>query len=364
MSDTPAPPTSRPPLATREVFLDTDAYFRLGHDLAKAPMQSLFGHITEGRLRLHITDITLREILRQITEAAEKDIAALKTARAALGRWRARAPKAAGSRTIQPLSLDGEKIGAEAFADFDRTLVAKGVLKHEASMRPALPIFQAYFRREPPFDEPKLKEFPDAFVVDALGAWCQSNDATMYVVGGDKAMRRAVEAHSRLEGIEDLQDLLAMATIAHAPDVEQAVARIIDLPAFQNALSTAIDERLETLELIYWGDLDDGEATDPQRASAPEDIDGTVISASNGTYGVVVEFQLSIIAHLAFEDLSTAIYDREDGVFIGAQSARTEIEERVPLRMFVQTDAKGAISHAEMLTDGVAIRGEDEFPYN
>jgi len=89
-----------------------------------------------------------------------------------------------------------------------------------------------------------------------------------------------------------------------------------------------------------------------------------VISASNGTYGVVVEFQLSIIAHLAFEDLSTAIYDREDGVFIGAQSARTEIEERVPLRMFVQTDAKGAISHAEMLTDGVAIRGEDEFPYN
>lgn len=367
MNDTAAPPdsrTKRPPLATREVFLDTDAYFRLGHDLTKAPMQSLFSHIADGRLRLHITDLTLREILRQITELAEKDVAVLKSARAALGRWRARAPKSAGQKPIKPLSLDGGKIGAEAFAEFDRTLIGQGVIRHEASTRSAVPIFQAYFSREAPFDEPKLKEFPDAFVIDALGEWCESNGSAMYVVGGDKAMRRAVEARPRLVGIENLQDLLAIATIAHSPNVEKAVAKIIDLPAFRGALNAAIDHRIDTLEVMYWGDLAEGEATDPQRAGSPEEIDWTVISASDGAYGVIIEFQLKLIAQLAFEDRSGAMYDREDGVYIGAYSARTEIEEAVPLRMFVQTDDQGTISGAEMLTHEVALRGEEEFPYD
>lgn len=360
----PAPTPSRPALSTREVFVDTDPYFRLGHDLTKAPILSLFEHAAEGRLRLHITDLTLREILRQITEAAEKDVASIKVARAALNRWRARAPKAAGSKPAKLLGLDGEKIGAEAFAEFDRTLVRNGVIKHDASARPAVPIFQAYFRREPPFDGPKLKEFPDAFALDALGAWCETNDATMYVVGGDKAMRRAVEAHQRLLGIEDLQDLLAMATIAHSPNVEQAVAKIVALPAFAASLSSAIDDGIDTLEVMYWGDLAEGEASEPQRAGPPEDIDWTVISASGRSYGVIVECQVKILAQLDFEDRSMAMYDREDGVFIGAQSSNTEIEEDVPLRLFVQVDDKGAISCSEMLTHEVALRGEDEFPYH
>ncbi len=360
----PAPASARPPLSTREVFLDTEAYFRLGHDLSKAPILSLFEHVAEGRLRLHITDLTLREILRQITETAEKDVAALKAARGALKRWRSRAPKAAGSKPVKPLALDGAAIGAEAFAEFDRTLVRHGVIKHDASTRAAQPIFQAYFRREPPFDGAKSKEFPDAFALAALGEWCETNGATMYVVGGDKAMRRAVEAHSSLIGVEDLQDLLARATIAHSPNVEQAVSRIVAMPAFAASLGDAIDEGIDTLEVMYWGDLAEGEASDPQRAGPPQDIDWTVISASRGSYGVIIECQVRILARLDFEDRSMAMYDREDGVFIGAQSSHTEIEEDVPLRLFVQTDDKGAITSSEMLTFEMALRGEDEFPYD
>jgi hypothetical protein len=50
---------------------------------------------------------------------------------------------------------------------------------HEAlSIRP-VEIFDAYFRRDPPFDKPESKEFPDAFVIATLDRWCEQQRQQM-----------------------------------------------------------------------------------------------------------------------------------------------------------------------------------------
>ena len=57
---------SRRALETREVVLDTEAYHRVEFDLAHPTAAALLGQVGEDRLSLHVTDITLREILKQM----------------------------------------------------------------------------------------------------------------------------------------------------------------------------------------------------------------------------------------------------------------------------------------------------------
>jgi len=57
-------------LKTRHVFLDTEVYRRYGHNLEDKVMQRLFQLTQDHVCTLHITDITLEEIKRQIPQQA------------------------------------------------------------------------------------------------------------------------------------------------------------------------------------------------------------------------------------------------------------------------------------------------------
>lgn len=344
-------------LRTREVFVDTEAFRRIGFDTTKPSIQALRDHVDEDRLQIHLTDITLSEIRRQIAADAQEAMEAIKRARATAAKWRRRAPKSMGKgpKLVKPINT--EAVAREAFEHFRDSLAP--FIRHFATRQEASEIFSAYFDREPPFDGQagkSVKEFPDAFVIFALEDWCLRNNTFMYVVTGDGAMRRAATAKSRLLPVETLDELLQAATIEHTPDVVTTVETILEQPEFEDQFAAAIDRCIDELVVIYLGDLAEGEASDPARASDPRITDWTVISAFDKAYGLIVEFDVDLLVQVHYEDRSMASYDKEDDTYLGAEPADTEVEEdEVSLRMFIQVHEDYSVTRCEMLTSEVYI---------
>lgn len=349
------------PLKTREVFLDTQAYRKVEFDLGHPTMAALFSHVDANRLRLHTTDITLREIWRQILALAEGAAREVTKAREILKRWKSRAPKTLENLKIREEGLDGQKMGSELFVSFRDTLTRKRLTEHKAAARGAVRIFQAYFDRRPPFDTENSKEFPDAFVIDALEGWCEDNQTQMYVVTGDKAMLRAAAASPLLFPIDNLAHLLSIATMDHAPDVEQAVAELMGRPQFASDLESLLDDEIGNLGIIYLGDLSDGEAIEAERSGPVENLDWTTISAGDNRFGLILQFGVQLTVQVEHEDRSAGFYDREDDRYYGAEAAHAEIMEDADLRMFVEIDASGTIVRHDMLTRDVEIYDRDEY---
>lgn len=353
--------STRTPLQTREVFLDTEAYRRLGFDTSKPSIKALQEHVLADRLQLHTTDITLSEVERQIAAIAQDAMQEVKRARATLAAWHVRAPKALGKRKlVKP--INAEAVAREAFNNFKNGIAP--FTQHFASQQEATEIFRAYFRREPPFDGQggkSVKEFPDAFVISQLQDWCERNNSFMYVVTADKAMLRAAEGKERLIALETLDELLEAATREHDPNVIERVETILEQPDFEDQLSRAIDRSLDDLIVNYMGSLYEGEASEPSRAGDPSIVDWTVISTVDQSYGLIIEFDVDLLVQVHFTDVSMASYDNEDGVYIGAEPGHAEIEEdSIRLKMFIQTHNDCSITRAELLTAEIEAYGPDE----
>jgi len=233
--------SSAEPLRTREIFLDTESYRRQGFDASRPSLAALKNYVGENRLQLHMTDITWLEIERQLSEQAREAVDQIQKARDTAAKWQRRAPDALGGfRASEP--LDAGAVAREAVSNFRYELPHS--VNHSASDRGAKAIFDDYFARRAPFDSASgksVKEFPDAFVIAELDAWCLENDTRMYVVTYDKAMRRAAEATSTLIPLLTLDHLLETVTIDHSPDILERGKAIIDELDQSEELGEAID---------------------------------------------------------------------------------------------------------------------------
>src|SRR5690606_30004227 len=85
-------PSPSQPLDTRHVFLDTQVYRKLAHNVANPALRSLAKHVEDRTIVLHVTDLTLREVKRQILEDVEARSRELATIERTLLRWRQSIP--------------------------------------------------------------------------------------------------------------------------------------------------------------------------------------------------------------------------------------------------------------------------------
>ena len=115
----PTPPTenSEAGLKTRHVFLDTEAYRRYGHNLSARVLQSLFKYIKDQVSILHITDITVAEIKRQIEEMAHEIAQNVNKANKQLKNWRKRS--AGGAQEKEPEDVDRAELARLAVLHFN-----------------------------------------------------------------------------------------------------------------------------------------------------------------------------------------------------------------------------------------------------
>ncbi len=345
-------------LKTRHVFLDTEVYRRYGHNLNDKVLQRLLQLTKDHISTLHITDITLAEIKHQLGDMAAEVKQAVNKGNRLLRNWRSVRSQHSGNQPVQP-DIDAAALAHDAVNDFEFTMkIGWQPTRHDALNIPAKDVFDLYFRRDPPFDKPDSKEFPDAFVVAALDGWCQKNHQKMYVITKDKALLRAVAQTKTLLPLPTLEDYLAL--LVDDPNVVEKVERIFRSLAWET-VEESIREQLAHLGTVYTGDLHDGEVIEHKAGDGPvELIEFAVISASDDQIEVVAKVEAPIEFEVQYLDTSSAWWDSEDKEFIGGEKEVETLELQTTLSVLIIIDPQDqSITEVDLLTRDVHV----EEPY-
>jgi hypothetical protein len=344
------------PLASRHVFLDTQVYRALGHNPSNPALTLLRQHINFHRVVLHTTDITLLEVKRQLCELVLKRQRELRDIEKHLARWRKSSPRLVPNITVE---FDAEALSAELFREFECFLLheCNAEVHRALAIAPAV-VFGTYFDRKPPFDGEFSKEFPDAFVVEALRQWCREKGDRMLVVTEDKAMTRAVSADRHLLALKDIHEVLAQAGADLGADGEVAAEAVLRKPAFESSLETALRAQMKELTYVYYGELIDGEAYEGELRSVEEVADWSVVGLSNSRVSLILNARLNVRVEVQYEDYDHAIYDREDDRWFGAETASTKVDDEIDVRILVEIERQsGVVREAKVLNDEVSIYG-------
>lgn len=336
------------PLETRHAFLDTQVFRKLRHNPANRALKLLAEQVEAHRLVMHTTDITLQEISRQIAEDVEQSRVALAKARKDLDRWRHTVPD------IAPMPDLGSDTAASLFAAFRKASTHEWrAEEHRATARPAADVFADYFARRPPFDTAGSKEFPDAFALQALEAWCASNGETMYVVTKDAAVLRYATASKLLHPLETIEELLGAAERSadgEDGDAQALADALLNLPEFDSRFEQALEPLIEGLEIVYVGDLPDGETTGASFGGTIHFVDYQIVSRTSGRIGLLVNSDVEIDVDVAFENRRYAAYDREDDVWIGAEWDTTVVKAAITLELYLEMEVtNGEIVKTELI---------------
>lgn len=340
------------PLRTRHVFLDTEVYRRAGFNVSNTAFTLLAKEIAAGRIVLHVTDITLAEIHRQLGEMVIEKAADAKR----LAKDFNRIARIAGQTKGAIGEIDGPALAHEAWGGF----VAKVVTEMKghsilALETPARVVFDRYFAGQAPFEARGSKEFPDAFVVEGLSRYCKDNEITMYVVSGDAALRRAAVGRDGLIPLQTIDDVLAAAATALGNDdeIDRFVEDLFADPGFDGQVIRAIERDLDFVDFVYYGDLPEGSVHEA-RLGEIVNLDGFRVAAFDGKQiGLILHLDTILDATVRFlEDHEPRDGDDE----IVPTEMNSSVQVRARLKLFVSIDlANLHFKETELLTLNVIV---------
>lgn len=353
--------TQAEPLPTRHVFLDTQAYRAMGYGDTNGLLTQLGERVRDHRVVLHITDVTLREIERHIREEVERRVRDLELARRAVVKLQERA-----EATRTPFSaIDADALAAAQFDRFRAKLRSLDTEEHSAFDLSPKPVFDLYFARKPPFDQPNAKEFPDAFMLEALRAWCEREDEELVVVTHDKALGRAAKETERLHWIRDVKQILAAAAVEFAPEVDQEVEELLLAQNFDGSYELALEKAVADVPFVYVGDeLDDGEAYDGSLSVITAVTEWTPVNLGTRWATVILRTEIEVEVEVGYVDRSEAMYDKEDGIWLGAKSATTMILDVVVASVLTEIDRQdGTVRAATVLNQELEVSSSEPYVY-
>lgn len=346
------------PLETRHVFLDTQVYRNLRHNPVNPALKLLLKRIEEHRIVLHSTDVTLAEIRRQIRETIVAHSRELGKIERDLVQWRKASP---ANGPTDPISLNIDALAADMFDQFENFIRGDcHATVHPALAIPFGDVFEAYLRRDPPFHGEESKEFPDAVALEALSRWCERQSEYIYVVTEDKAMLKAADVHPRMLTLTSLRDLLADAQVDLDSEAggEAIADATLQMPAFDGTFEAAMNDEIKGAVFIYAGDLAEGEAYGAELLGVKQVDDMTVVGLSAERVTLILDAVVKVSVEVQYEDREDAIFDREDHVWFGAESASTDVEEEVRLDILIDVErASGTVVEAKILTPEISVYG-------
>lgn len=291
------------------VFLDTSIYVRQQFNFSSTPLASMAKAAKTRSLSVVIPEVTEREIKRKITEIAENAAHAIDE----VARKHSHTKYLEGSDILsQETSIHISKLKQVLNAQFDEFINHFSVDRLSLSDVSLSEVVDWYFKIQPPFAEgKKSKEFPDAFVVSSLDAYCSKTGNKVAVISTDNDFESASAKRDHFEYFKSISAYLE----AMQQCVDQ-VDRIHDLlkskiADLKNIIKEHYEEMLFIIEQDWQGDVEDILAENISINNM------NVIEIENRTVTITGEAQLDYSAELSYDDYSTATYDSSEGdVFI------------------------------------------------
>ena len=340
------------PLRTRHVFFDTEVYRRAGFNVSHTAFALLAKEIAAGRIALHITDITLAEIHRQLKEMVIEKAAEAKR----LARDFNRIAQITGQQNGTVKEIDGPALANKAWSGFvEKVMTGMNCHSILALEMPPRVVFERYFARQAPFDESGSKEFPDAFVVESLACYCKSNEITMYVVSRDAALRRAAESHDVLIPLQTIDEILAAAAAAPGDEaeIEALVDELFAAPGFDDQVIAAIETDLDFVDFTYYGDLPEGSVQEAKLEEIVSLDDYRVAAFDGKQIGLILQVNTILDATIRYLD-EDKLRDKDDDIIL--TELRTSSRTHARLKLYVSINlADQRFKETELLTLDVIV---------
>ena len=354
-------------LETRNIFLDTEVFRSNSHNLNTKIMKILGSYVAEGIFVLHTTDVTLREISSQIG-AMESDLTnrANKIAKE-LKHWNSRY-RFYHHHLPVPDPLNEPAQPSNAFSDFETILCNDwNAQVHRAANLPIGPVLDQYFNRQPPFDKEGSKEFPDAIALHALQHWCAHEQESIYVISRDKAVQRAADERDHLIAIDSLERLFDL-LIAQDHDIAETISAAFDELPLIIELQDALSENISYIGGLYDGDKYDGDVLAMEIIELEEIENLAVLRVAQNQVSCIAQVKLLVSAEICYEDLSGAMWDKEDNRYLGGETVVTEIQDSITTKIFVdlsRDDDEITLSSAQFIAQDLTVTDyfDDGYPY-
>lgn len=315
------------------VFLDSSEYISCNFDYENPLFQALRSRIDIGEVYLGITKVTIGEIKNKIHEGVLEAKQALQSARK---KARILRNYRKGEANFLFSELDIETIEKELIGQFEDFLkkFKTDILDYEDLNVER--VFSLYFSHKAPFGLGKKKnEFPDAFSLEILEGWAESESSTVYVVSQDKDMKEGVKNYSKLEHVGSIADLISHLSFKYeklAPlcikgyeFARNAIDQIIK-DDFSNR-GFYVEDQPGDVHNIFDIEVEDYEPT--LLSVEQKEKEASIIA----TFEVIATIEFR--AEISYDDLATASYDSEDKNLIPHRI----IEETVTSSAIVMSNA-------------------------
>ena len=294
------------------VFLDTSEYISCNFDYENPLFQALKAKIDDGQVYLAITKVTASEVNNKIHEGVLEAKQALQSARK-----KARVLRNSKNNKIGYFfsELDIEVIEKELISQFEKYLKEFKVEILDYEDLNVEKVFSLYFSKKAPFGNTKKKnEFPDAFSLEILEGWAESELSSVYVVSQDNDLKEGVKNYSKLEHVGSLSDLLSLLSFKYE-QLAPLCARVYEFT--RNDIDKIIKDDFSNR----------GFYVEDQRGDVNnvfdieiEDYEPTLLTIKHEDGNVFAEFEviakIGFAADISYDDLATASYDSEDKVLI------------------------------------------------
>lgn len=294
------------------VFLDTSEYVSCNFDYGNSLFQALKARVDAGQALLGITKVTLGEVKSKIHEGILEAKQAIQSARK-----KAKVFRNCNSDGIRSIfeKLNEDELEKELLGQFEQYLkeFKVEILGYEDIN--VEKIFSLYFSKKAPFDNTKKKnEFPDAFSLDILNRWAETESSSIYVVSKDNDFKEGVKNFSNLEHVHSLADMLSVLSYRYeelAPlcaKTYEFAKSDIDKLIIENfgARGFYIDDQEGDVDNIFNIEIDEYQPR--------------LLIVDHENENISAEFEvittISFEAEISYDDLDTASYDSEDKVLI------------------------------------------------
>ena len=294
------------------ISIDTQVFVATGYGFTGKSFQSLKSHLASGRLKLVMTDITVREVHARIKLSVAEE---LRSHREFLNKAK---PKALFNSSIPEVRalvrrFDPNVVAKDLCDQFDSFLKDAKVEIVATKDLTVGDVFDKYFAGTAPFGDTETKkhEFPDAFCVKALSEWAQQKGLKMFVVSGDESFWEACSQSKQLVAKKHLSEVLDDVAAWDDP----ALASFVHTETKKRISEIAKAAKEQFQDRYYFVENMDGEAQVEVETINPTQ-DPEIIEIQKHGASLVVTFDATYSAHLSYDDPATASYDEGDLVYI------------------------------------------------
>lgn len=321
------PPVGEMP-ETRNVFIDTQVFHRYDYCPDSRLLEKLASLAQQDQIRVILVTITIQEIMAQIEHIVIKTHRAL--------RKNCKSARLLKSLMKPPIDFDIAKQDWTPYVvELQQRFIEflQSIRTHEISVNDVDPskVFDAYFKKRPPFGEGKKKdEFPDAFAAAALEQWCQNNSSRVYVISEDGDWAKCCENSTSLIHVKTLEKFLSL-----FPDAGLASALRKALRSQREVIFTEVEGAFQ--DLAFW--LRDLEGDVLGTTPGPMDYHTPlVIEAADGKGIAQFECDIEFKADITYEVPGTGTLDKEDGVVYFPAVEKGTATDSVSISALIQFD--------------------------